>query len=74
MKRLGNKIKLPSFSLMEYDFHENSHSNILEYIFDYRLIGAEGANLLSEFISNLKEDCREFSPLIKKRSDERNSK
>lgn len=67
IKKLGNKLKLSSFSLMEYDFHENTHSNILEYIFDYQLIGNEAADFLAAFISGLKENSDDFSSLIKER-------
>ena len=40
---------------MEHDFRENTHSNVLEYIFDYKLIGTEGADILSDFILNIQQ-------------------
>ncbi len=54
---------------MEYNYHENSHSNILEYIFDYNLIGKEGISILSDFVSGfaLIENKEGLISKIKKR-------
>ena len=68
IKKLGDKLKLSSFSIMEYDFHENTHSNILEYIFDYKLMGNEAADLFAEFISYLRGNFTDLSLLIKKKN------
>lgn len=46
----GGEIKISSFELMEHNFRENSHSNVLRYIFDYELIGEIGAKILADFI------------------------
>lgn len=45
-----DKLKLSSFELMEHDFRENSHSNVLKYIFDYKFINDIGVNILSDFL------------------------
>lgn len=56
-----HKLKISTFELMEYNFNENTHSNILEYIFDYNLIG--NTDILSEFI--LKTDIANLEKIQK---------
>lgn len=46
----GGEVKISSFELMEHNFRENSHSNVLRYIFDCELIGEIGAEILANFI------------------------
>ena len=66
---LGNKsfFEFSTFELMEYNFNENTHSNILEYLFDYRNNNDFGSKLLSRFIESINsESSIEFSRLIRK--------
>ena len=65
---LKNKLKISSFSLMEHNFIENTHSNILEYIFDYSLIGDDGADILSEFIQAVNPAVKYLPQLIRKKN------
>lgn len=68
-KQKRNMIRLSSFSLMEHDFVENTHSNILEYIFDYKLIGETGAKILSDFVLGIENgNNKTISNLILKNS------
>lgn len=47
IKRNYKKIRVSALSLMEYNWNENGHSNILQYIIDYNSFEA-GANVLSQ--------------------------
>lgn len=62
--------RLSTFELMEHDFRENTHSNILQYVFDYRLSGSSGSQILSNFIFNLEglKDREEFCKIIQKKN------
>jgi hypothetical protein len=51
IKRDNKKIRVSALSLMEYNWDENSHSNILEYLINYNSF-AQGAKLLSQMILN----------------------
>lgn len=64
------KLEISTFELMEHDFRENTHSNILEYIFDHNMIGNVGADILSEFIMGIDglENRNELSQIIKKKN------
>jgi hypothetical protein len=44
-------IEVSSFEVMDYNFRENTHSNVLKYLFDYNNVGNTAINLLSELIS-----------------------
>lgn len=67
LEQKRGKIKISSFSLMQHDFVENTHSNILEYIFDYNLIGNIGSKILSDFVLGINSDISsELSQLILK--------
>lgn len=44
------KFKITAFELMEHNYRENTHSNILKYIFDYRFVGNQGSEALAKFI------------------------
>jgi len=46
-----NKIQFTAFELMEHDFRENTHSNILQYLFNYDVLPF-GSNLLSNFLTD----------------------
>lgn len=60
-----DKFRISTFSLMEYDFDENTHSNVLQYIFDYNLIGQDGAEILSSFVKKTSQEFEAISKLIK---------
>ena len=60
----SHKIKFSSFELMQHNFRENSHSNVLRYIFHHRF-WEEGKDVLSKFIENITND-NELSNLILK--------
>ena len=51
IKKNYKKLRIPVLNLMEHDFHENSHSNIIEYLIDYNSFD-EGALLLSHLIND----------------------
>ncbi len=62
------KLRISALSLMEYDFHENSHSNILAYLFDYNSFDG-GCEILSEIVKNTSfAQKNELSEKIKKQS------
>lgn len=48
-------IKISSFELMEHDFRENSHTNILQYLFDFRFSGKLGATILKSVINSIEK-------------------
>ncbi len=48
------KLRISALSLMEYNFHENSHSNILAYLLDYNTYEG-GASVLSRLIKYTSE-------------------
>ncbi len=50
IKKNYNKLRISSLSLMQYDFHENSHSKILQYLIDYNSFEG-GAKILSQMIA-----------------------
>lgn len=60
LKKLINaspeKLKISTFELMDQSRLENTHSNILEYLFDYNLLGPEAANILSDMLSHINDD------------------
>jgi hypothetical protein len=49
-------LQLSSFELMEYNFRENSHSNVLGYLFDYTLIGDKAIEILCNVIKLFEEN------------------
>jgi len=51
---------------MEHNFRENTHSNILEYLFDYNLIGPFASEILASFITNISPEFSGLARLIKK--------
>src|SRR6266487_6436145 len=48
-----DSVKISTFELMQYDFHENTHSNVLQYLFDYRLSGDLGVKILKSFLEKI---------------------
>ncbi|MBL4716259.1 MAG: PD-(D/E)XK nuclease family protein [Bacteroidia bacterium] len=48
-----DSFRISTFALMEYNFNENTHSNILEYLFNYEMIGDVAIDILSSFIQNI---------------------
>ncbi len=50
IKKNYEKLRISALSLMEYDFHENSHSKILQYLIDYNSFES-GAKILSQMIA-----------------------
>ena len=64
-----DSIKVSCFELMEYNFHENSHTNVLQYLFDYRLSGKLGARILKSFLKHINtSSSKSISSLIDKYS------
>lgn len=60
-------LRFSTFELMEYNFNENTHSNILKYLFDFRINNDIGSKLLSKFIESLNiENALDFSQLVNK--------
>ena len=53
VNKRSQKIRLSSFELMEHNFRENSHSNVLEYLFDYNMIGETGTRILYNFVKGI---------------------
>lgn len=58
--QLKNKIakglsifRLSTFELMEHNFRENTHSNVLQYLFDYSKFGDNSINILSELLKSI---------------------
>jgi hypothetical protein len=49
IKENYGKLKISALRLMEYDWNENSHSNILAYLVDYNSFG-EGHKVLSKIV------------------------
>jgi hypothetical protein len=49
------KLKISTFELMVQSRLENTHSNILEYLFDYSLLGSEAADILSDMFSHIND-------------------
>lgn len=47
------KLKISTFELMDQSRLENTHSNVLEYLFDYKLLGPKAAYILSDLISRV---------------------
>ena len=69
IKENKSLLQVSTFELMEYDFHENTHSNILKYLFDYNINGKIGTKILSAFLDKINNDNTEFiTPLIKYRN------
>ncbi|MGB3948497.1 MAG: PD-(D/E)XK nuclease family protein [Bacteroidia bacterium] len=50
-----NKIAFSALELMDYDYRENSHSNILRYLFHHKL-WSSGSDVLSRFIEKVTSD------------------
>lgn len=46
--------RISSFELMEHNFRENTHSNILKYLFDYNFTNSEGIEALYLLLSETK--------------------
>lgn len=46
--------KISSFELMEHNFRENTHSNILKYLYDYNFTNTEGIEALYLLLNNTK--------------------
>ena len=57
--------RLTTFELMEHDFRENTHSNVLQYLFDPRLF-EKARDLLKKFITEAlgKEKAMMICPMI----------
>ncbi len=55
-----------SFELMEHDFRENTHSNILKYIFDYGNTGNYGIHSLCKLIRDIDSNSSIIQNIIKK--------
>lgn len=60
--------RLSTFELMEHNFRENSHSNILQYLCDYNNLGATSLDIVQKIISSTNTDISKFisDNLIKK--------
>jgi hypothetical protein len=52
--------RISTFELMEHNFRENSHSNILQYLCDYNNLGQESVNVLKGFLSPINNDVSAF--------------
>ncbi len=64
-----SRLQFSTFELMEHDFKENTHSNILQYLFDYGMNGSIGSELLTRFIKQIDiENVDNFVRLIKKKN------
>lgn len=48
--------RLSTFELMEHNFRENSHSNIMQYLCDYNNLGATSVDILQKLISSTNTD------------------
>ena len=60
-------LQLSTFELMEYDFHENTHSNVLEYLFNYKINGSIGSKVLQGVVEQLNnEEAQLFKKYVKK--------
>ncbi|MBC7587508.1 MAG: PD-(D/E)XK nuclease family protein [Chitinophagaceae bacterium] len=60
-----HSIKISSFELMEYKFHENSHTNILQYLFDFRYLGNVGVKILKSFLEKIDtEESKKIASLV----------
>ncbi len=46
-----NRLHISAFELMEHNFRENSHSNVLGYLLDTKLTGNLGAEILIKILS-----------------------
>jgi len=60
-----HKLRLSTFELMEYKWKENTHSNVLQYLFNYKWIKG-GEIILSDFIKNIDglENSEKLSQII----------
>lgn len=59
-------IKISCFELMEHNFYENSHTNVLQYLFDFRYSGSLGAEILQSFLQKIEtDDSRKIASLVK---------
>lgn len=62
------KLQISSLSLMEYDFHENSHSNIINYLIDFDTF-EEAPEILSRIVENTSYEKKdELYEKIKKKT------
>lgn len=60
-----HSIKISSFELMEYKFHENSHTNILQYLFDFRYSGDMAVEILKSFLEKINsEESKKIASLV----------
>jgi len=51
VSRRSELFRMSSFELMEHDFRENTHSNILKYLFDHKYNGQAAVNALYHLIT-----------------------
>ena len=65
-----DSFRISTFALMEYNFNENTHSNILEYLFNYEMIGDVAIDILSSFIQNI--DSNELIDNVSKKLEQKN--
>ena len=62
------KLQISSLSLMEYDFHENSHSNIIRYLIDFDTF-EEAPEILAGIVKNTSYEKKdELCEMIKKKT------
>ena len=47
------KLMISAFELMEHNFRENSHSNVLKYVFNYKYLNDEGVTILFNFLKSI---------------------
>lgn len=55
--------RLSTFELMEHDFRENSHSNVLQYLFDYNNLGQDSVKILQNILQSVNTDTSNFISL-----------
>ncbi len=61
-----DSIKISCFELMEHNFYENSHTNVLQYLFDFRYSGSLGADILQKFLQKIEtDDSKKIASLVK---------
>lgn len=60
-------LQLSTFELMEHNFRENTHSNILRYLFDYRFLEESAANILSNFLKEYNNSIDNLGEKIKQK-------
>lgn len=65
-----HKIEFSTFELMEHNFRENTHSNILQHLFHHKYIDEGGEKILSEFIRSFVKKDDDLPELILKKEYE----